>query len=75
MAAMTGRPALACAAVTVEVPGRTLVRDLTLDLPAGRLLVVLGRNGSGKSSTLHTFAGLRAPARGQVLVAGRHVDS
>ena len=44
MAAMTGRPALACAAVTVEVPGRTLVRDLTLDLPAGRLLVVLGRS-------------------------------
>jgi len=72
---VTGQSVLACAAVTVEVPGRTLVRDLTLDLPAGRLLVVLGRNGSGKSSTLHTFAGLRPPARGEVLVAGRHVDS
>ncbi|MGB7905397.1 MAG: ABC transporter ATP-binding protein [Steroidobacteraceae bacterium] len=72
---MTSRSALACTAVTVEVPGRTLVRDLTLDVPAGKFVVVLGRNGSGKSSTLHTFAGLRAPAHGEVLVAGRPIDS
>lgn len=72
---LTGHSALACAAVTVDVPGRTLVRDLTLDVQAGKVLVVLGRNGSGKSSTLHTFAGLRPPAQGEVLVAGRPVDS
>jgi iron complex transport system ATP-binding protein len=72
---MTGQSVLACAAVTVDVPGRTLVRDLTLDLPAGKLLVVLGRNGSGKSSTLHTLAGLRTPACGEVLIAGRRIDS
>jgi iron complex transport system ATP-binding protein len=72
---VTAQSALACVAVTVEVPGRTLVRDLTLDVPAGKLLVVLGRNGSGKSSTLHTLAGLRPPARGEVLVAGRALDS
>ena len=72
---VTDPAALACLAVTVEVPGRTLVRDLTLDVPAGELLVVLGRNGSGKSSTLHTLAGLRPPASGQVLLAGRPVES
>jgi iron complex transport system ATP-binding protein len=75
VAAVTTRFALACAGVTVEVPGRTLVRDLTLELPTGKLLVVLGRNGSGKSSTLHTLAGLRPPARGEVLVAGRALAS
>ncbi len=62
---------VSCIDVTVEVPGRVLVADLRLDVPGGTLLVVLGRNGSGKSSTLHTLAGLRAPARGEVLVAGR----
>jgi iron complex transport system ATP-binding protein len=72
---VTGQATLACNAVTVAVPGRTLVRDLTLDVPAGELLVVLGRNGSGKSSTLHTLAGLRSPASGQVLLAGRPVES
>ena len=63
--------ALSCASLTVEVPGRTLVRGLDLDLPAGHMLVVLGRNGSGKSSTLHTLAGLRPPAGGEVRIAGR----
>ncbi len=63
--------ALRCRDVTVEVPGRTLVRDLNFALPAGRMLAVLGRNGAGKSSTLHTFAGLHAPTRGEVEVHGR----
>lgn len=63
--------ALECRGVTVEVPGRTLVRDLDFALPAGRVLAVLGRNGAGKSSTLHTFAGLHAGSRGEVVVHGR----
>ena len=62
--------ALRCRDVTVEVPGRTLVRDLTFGLPAGRMLAVLGRNGAGKSSTLHTFAGLHTPTHGEVEVHG-----
>ena len=68
---MTTPIALQCRAVTVEVPGRTLVRDLSLELPAGRMLAVLGRNGAGKSSTLHTFASLQAPSLGEVAVFGR----
>jgi iron complex transport system ATP-binding protein len=68
---MAGPVALHCREVTVEVPGRTLVRDLTFGLPAGRMLAVLGRNGAGKSSTLHTFAGLHAPAHGEVSIHDR----
>ena len=63
--------AVQCDAVTLEVPGRTLVRDLSFALPAGRVLAVLGRNGSGKSSTLHTLAGLRACSTGVVRIEGR----
>lgn len=68
---MTTPIALRCCNVTVEVPGRTLVRDLSFELPAGRVLAVLGRNGAGKSSTLHTFAGLHAGSRGEVVVHDR----
>jgi iron complex transport system ATP-binding protein len=55
------------------VPGRVLVRKLDFALPAGRMLVVLGRNGSGKSSTLHTLAGLRPAAAGTVRLDGREL--
>jgi iron complex transport system ATP-binding protein len=72
--AVTGPSSIACTGVSVEVPGRTLVRDLDLAVPAGRLLVVLGRNGCGKSSTLHTLAGLRPPARGVVHLGGRRLE-
>jgi iron complex transport system ATP-binding protein len=63
--------ALRCEGVTLEVPGRTLVRGLTFELGAGRVLAVLGRNGAGKSSTLHALAGLRESSAGTVCIAGR----
>jgi iron complex transport system ATP-binding protein len=59
-----------CEAVGVDVPGRSLVSDLRFELRAGRMLAVLGRNGSGKSSTLHALAGLRE-STGIVRVRGR----
>jgi iron complex transport system ATP-binding protein len=66
-------PAVECAGLGVDVPGRTLVRDLRIGMQRGRVLAVLGRNGTGKSSTLHAIAGLR-PASGQVRVEGRPRD-
>jgi iron complex transport system ATP-binding protein len=61
---------LACRQLTVEVAGRTLVRDLDLTIAGGTVTAVLGRNGAGKTMTLHTLAGLRAPAHGSVLLDG-----
>ena len=59
----------------VEVSGRTLVKDLSLEVHPGELLAILGQNGSGKTLTLHTLAGLRSPAAGRVLLHGRDVNS
>ncbi len=53
----------------IEVAGRTLVRQLELDIDAGSFVCVLGTNGAGKTLTLHTLAGLR-PAPGEVLLNG-----
>jgi iron complex transport system ATP-binding protein len=59
---------LSCAQLDVSVGERTLVRDLNIDFERAAVTAVLGRNGAGKTLTLHTLAGLRAPARGEVLL-------
>ncbi len=40
------------------------------DLPAGRVLALLGRNGAGKTALLDTLAGLRAPLAGRISAHG-----
>jgi iron complex transport system ATP-binding protein len=57
---------LRCENLTLEVPGRTLVRDLTQGFGAGECWVILGENGAGKSTLLHALGGLRSPHAGRV---------
>jgi len=64
-----------CRNVRVEVSGRRLVEALDMDVSRGELLAVLGQNGSGKSLTLHTLAGLRPAASGQVLVRDNDIST
>lgn len=62
------RKCLSAEALCVEVPGRRLVEALTLTVRPGEVLAVLGPNGTGKTMTLMTLAGLRRPAGGRVLL-------
>ena len=64
---------LACEALSVRVPGRNLVEALSMQIRPGTILAVLGRNGAGKSSTLHALAGLNAAASGEVRIDGRRL--
>jgi ABC-type multidrug transport system ATPase subunit len=43
-----------------------VVRDVSVDVAAGRLIRVEGRNGSGKSTLLRVVAGVTSPSRGRV---------
>jgi len=47
------------------------VRDVTVSVPRGRTLGVIGRNGSGKSTLLKLVAGITKPTSGTVHVHGR----
>ena len=49
---------------------RTVLRDVSLQVPAGSTLAVLGRNGAGKSTLLRILATLLRPHAGDVLVFG-----
>jgi iron complex transport system ATP-binding protein len=68
--AVSGAPVLAAAQVGVRAGARELVRELTAKFAPGELIAILGRNGSGKTLTLHTLAGLRRPAAGEVSLDG-----
>ena len=53
--------------------GRTVVRDLTLDIADGELLVLVGPSGSGKSTVLRLIAGLESPDAGRIRINGEDV--
>jgi len=65
---------LRCEDLSVAVAGRTLVRALNCDIAAGSTTCILGRNGAGKTLTLHTLAGLRTPSVGTVALDGRSLS-
>jgi len=49
----------------------TALHDVTVSVPRGRTLGVIGRNGSGKSTLLKLVAGITKPSSGTVRVDGR----
>ncbi|MEX2495263.1 MAG: ABC transporter ATP-binding protein [Woeseia sp.] len=68
-------PAVACRDLGVRVPGRTLVESLELEARGGDFLAVLGQNGAGKTLTMLTLAGLRAPHSGEAELKGQPLAS
>jgi branched-chain amino acid transport system ATP-binding protein len=58
-------------AVTVARGGRTVVRDVSLEIPPGQVTTLLGANGAGKSTLVLAVAGLLRPSGGRVLLGDR----
>jgi putative ABC transport system ATP-binding protein len=51
------------------------VRNVSLDLQPGELVVLRGASGSGKTTLLNLLGGLDAPTRGEVWVRGRSLTA
>ncbi len=52
-----------------------VLRDVTLSIEKGEVVVVIGPSGSGKSTLIRCINGLEAVQEGQVVVDGQHVES
>jgi len=50
-----------------------VLRDVSFEVPEGRIVALLGGNGSGKTTVLNTLSGLLEPRAGQILFDGGDV--
>jgi branched-chain amino acid transport system ATP-binding protein len=64
-------PVLNLSGVTVERGGREVVRDVSLEIPAGEVTALLGPNGAGKSSMVLALGGVLGLKRGSVMLGDR----
>jgi multiple sugar transport system ATP-binding protein len=61
--------------VTKRYPGGVpAVQELSLDIPDGDFMVVVGPSGSGKSTALPMIAGLEELTSGEIRIGGRVVN-
>jgi ABC-2 type transport system ATP-binding protein len=64
------QPALSVRNLTLRYGDKLVLDDLSLELPAGAVVGLVGRNGAGKSSLLRCMLSLSLPQQGQVDVLG-----
>jgi lipopolysaccharide export system ATP-binding protein len=57
--------------LTKSYIGRTVVREVDLEVRPGEVVGLLGPNGAGKTTTFGMVVGLTAPERGRVLLDGQ----
>jgi ATP-binding cassette, subfamily C, bacterial len=54
---------------------RTVLRDVSADLPAGSIITLIGPSGAGKTTLGELLAGLRRPTSGRILIDGTDLAS
>lgn len=63
---------LECSNLTKCYTGsKAALNHITISLPAGRIIGLLGPNGSGKTTFLKLAAGLLSPSEGEILIQGQ----
>lgn len=66
---------LATRDLTLSIDGKRLFEKLNIDLQRGSRLGILGQNGTGKTSLLHSLINLRTPDSGEILISGKPISS
>lgn len=62
-----------CRHLTHRYGERLIYEDLSFEVPRGRVLGLLGKNGTGKTTTINILNGYLAPASGECLIFGEDI--
>lgn len=58
-------------AVSVRLPGKALIQDISFEVAPGSAVAMIGPNGAGKSTLLRVISGDRTPNSGNIRLMGR----
>ncbi|MET4692513.1 ABC transporter ATP-binding protein [Endozoicomonas lisbonensis] len=67
------RPVLQSQKLSLGYGDKTIINNIDLDIPEGKITTLIGANGCGKSTLLRSMARLLKPKSGCVLLDGREV--
>jgi len=67
------RPMLEVRNLAVRYGGIQALHDLSLSVPEGSIVTLVGANGAGKSTTLRTISGLVPPVSGSISFSGEEI--
>lgn len=60
-------------AVQDDNSGKEIIKDISLEIPDGKLYVITGPNGGGKSTLAKLIAGIEKPTSGQIIFNGEDI--
>lgn len=61
--------------VNLSYGSKTIVEDLSLEIPAGKITAIIGSNGCGKSTLLRGISRLLKPETGTITLEGKNIHS
>ncbi|NOH95879.1 Fe(3+) dicitrate ABC transporter ATP-binding protein FecE [Vibrio sp. 99-70-13A1] len=61
--------------LSVAYGKQTIIQDLSLNIPKGKITALVGPNGCGKSTLLKTLVRINKPSSGEVLFEGKAISS
>jgi branched-chain amino acid transport system ATP-binding protein len=71
---MTGEPILSVANLETYYGPIMAIRGVSLEVPEGGVVTVLGANGAGKTTLLRTLSGVMDPEKGEIRLDGQRID-